>query len=210
MTPSRPAPSKRSNQSAATLAIGRGRRQVQRRGDAREQSFELGAALPERELPQIPVAFAQHVQEHDRRRDLPRQQLNARGGRMDPQLQRVEVERAVPRDHDLAVEDAASRKLRRQRFEELGEVAVERLFVPALDQELVPVSKHQHAKPVPLGFEEESVAFGQSTDALGEHGKKRRTNYELHTEPFLRKMRRRGRSIDRSADARIPFDIELD
>jgi hypothetical protein len=53
---------------------------------------------------------------------------------MKPKLQRVEVETTILGDHDLSVERAPRRQLRLQRFDQLGEIAVERLLVAALDE----------------------------------------------------------------------------
>jgi len=45
-----------------------------------------------------------------------------------------------------------------QRFDEFGEVAVERLLVSRAEYHLVAVAEHDAAKAVPLGFESQ-VAF---------------------------------------------------
>ena len=72
-------------------------------------------------------------------------------------------------------------KLRAQRLEQLGEVAVQRFFVAALDQDLVAVAKDERAKPVPLGFEDPVPAGRQFTDALGQHRQERRVHGKIHT-----------------------------
>ena len=74
---------------------------------------------------------------------------------MEAQLQRLEVEPAVA---------ARSRSRRRARSArgscalsgstQLGEVAVERLLVAALDEELVAVAEHERAEAVPLRLED--------------------------------------------------------
>ena len=66
------------------------------------------------------------------------------------QLQRVEVEPAVVRDHELAVEHDLVGKLREQRLAQLGEVAQQRLLVAALEIEVVAVAEHDAAEAVPL------------------------------------------------------------
>ncbi len=78
---------------------------------------------------------------------------------MEAQLQCVKVEFIVLDDDNLAIENAARRQRRAQRLEQLGKVAVERLFVAALDQDLVSVAKDQRTKSVPLGLED--VVFAQ-------------------------------------------------
>ena len=56
---------------------------------------------------------------------------------MESQLQQVEVEATGADDHDLAVDDAALGQVRDERRAELGEVAVQRAQVPALDVEAI-------------------------------------------------------------------------
>ena len=106
MTPSRPAPSKRRNQSDATLdSRVAGVRWIGGAADA-EQRFQLLAPLLERFATQIAVALAEQVEEHDRCRDLLGQKLHPRRGRMKAELQRLEVEAAILGDDDLAIEHA--------------------------------------------------------------------------------------------------------
>ena len=89
-------------------------------------------------------------------------------------------------DHELAVERAAARELRGERRAQLGEVAVERLRVAALEQQLVAVAEHEHAKAVPLRLEDPVRAVGQRGDALGEHRQDGRVDGELHAGILLR------------------------
>ena len=133
ITPSSPAPSKRLNQSAAVArSVVAGVRWIG--GFApREALLEQRAPLAERHVAQVAVAVAEQIEEDDRRRDLRRQQLHARRRRVNALLQHLEVERPSRDDDDLAVEDAALGQLGAQRLDQLGEVAVERLFVAALD-----------------------------------------------------------------------------
>ena len=88
---------------------------------------------------------------------------------MDAQQQRLEVERAVPGDDHLAVDDAALRQRGPERVGELREVAVERLEVARLRVHLVAVAEDDGAEPVPLGLEQPAVALGQAVDRLGQH-----------------------------------------
>ena len=62
----------------------------------------------------------------------------------------------------------------------LGKVAVQRFFVAALDQDLVPVAENQRAKPIPLRFENPCSAGGQFADSLGEHRQDRRVHRKVH------------------------------
>ncbi len=112
MTPSRPAPSKRRNQSAATLgSLVAGVRWI---GGAAEESSDSSSRRRSWKAiaPQIPVALAEQVEEDDRCRDFLDKKLHPRRGGMNAELQRIEVERAIPGDDDFAVEHAASGQLR--------------------------------------------------------------------------------------------------
>ena len=64
-------------------------------------------------------------------------------------------------DHHLAVEHAALRELGAERVAELGEVAVQRLQVAALREHLVAVAEDEGPEAVPLGLEQPAVALGQ-------------------------------------------------
>src|SRR4029453_4946784 len=108
-----------------------------------------------------------------------------RGG-VDAELERLEVEPAGGCDDELAVERAAQWELCGEMRPQLGEVAVERFRVAALEQELVPIAEHQHAKAVPLRLEDPVRAVGKRADALGEHRQDRRVDGELHARILLR------------------------
>ena len=73
-----------------------------------------GVAVPE-----------QQVEGDEDRRDLGRELADAALGRVEPRLHRVEVEHAVARDHDLAVERGVGREQLAER-PQLGEVAQQR------------------------------------------------------------------------------------
>ena len=92
ITPSRPAPSKRVNQSAAIAdpsSRASGESAASRRARSR---LELGASLRERRAAEIAIALAEKVPEDDGRGELPGQHLHARRRRVQPELQRLEVE----------------------------------------------------------------------------------------------------------------------
>jgi hypothetical protein len=84
MTPSRPAPSKRLNQSAATARSGAKRRAAK-----------------------IAIPHAEQIPEDHRRGRLLRQELHARSRRVDPLLEEIEVEAMTAGHDDLTVQDAA-------------------------------------------------------------------------------------------------------
>src|SRR4029077_17120110 len=99
---------------------------------------------------------------------------------MEAQLQCVEVEFIVLDDDNLPIENAAGRQRRAQWLQQVGEVAVEGLFVAALDQDLVSVAKDQRTKSVPLGLEDVIFPSGQFIHALGKHGQERRVHWKVH------------------------------
>jgi len=74
--------------------------------------------------------------------------------RVDALQQRVEVQPAVPRDDDLAVQHTAWRKLLPKRRDHLGEVPGERLAGTAADLDLVAVTEDDRPEAVPLGLVE--------------------------------------------------------
>ena len=82
--------------------------------------------------------------------------------------------------HHLAVDDAPVRQRGLQRRRELREVAVHRLLVAALQQDLLPVAKNQRSKPVPLGLELPSLAVRQGLRAAGQHGREGRSERQSH------------------------------
>ena len=172
MTPSRPAPSKRRNQSAATLeSLVAGVRCSGGAAD-REQRLQHAPPLSERHAAQIAVPLAEQVEEHDRRRDLLRQQLHARRRRMKAQLQRVEVERAIlARRRSRRRARSARAAASASGSTSSGKVAIERLLVAALNQDLVAVAKDQRAKAVPLRFEDPGPPAGSSPTRLASIGK---------------------------------------
>ncbi len=66
--------------------------------------FELGPTLLEWALPDRRALPDEHVEDDEGRRNLGREPPDPRFGRMEPHLHRVEVDRSVADDHDLAVE----------------------------------------------------------------------------------------------------------
>ena len=170
MTPSRPAPSNRSNQSAASArSVVAGVRWIGGSTLASERGEPL-AALALRHRPQVLVVQRQQVPRHERGGRLRGEHPDPRLGRVDAQQQRLEPQAAVGRDHDLAVEHAALRQLGAERLGELRKVAVQRLEVTALRVDLVAVLEHDRAEAVPLRLEQPAVALGEARRGLGEHG----------------------------------------
>src|SRR5688572_8252325 len=73
---------------------------------------------------------------------------------MQPELQRLEVQRFAPSDHDLSVEHALPGKLSQQRRDQVRVVPRKWLRVPALQVDLALVTKDEHAETIPLGLED--------------------------------------------------------
>ena len=91
---------------------------------------------------------------------------------MEPHLHRVEVDRALADDHDLAVE----RRARRQQLAErpqLGEVAQQRPLVARPERELLADVLEHAAEAVPLRLVLPPFALGQLAHELGLHRRKR-------------------------------------
>ena len=98
------------------------RRQVNRRRRAGERALELLPPFRLRSIPHVRAVDGEQVEGHERRRARLRELRDARRRRMQPQLQRVEVEAVRRRDHDLAVDDAIRREPGQQRFVQLGKI----------------------------------------------------------------------------------------
>src|SRR5262249_12125048 len=110
----------------------------------------------------------QHVEDDELRRYLRRQLLDARLRRMEARLHRVEVDRTVARDHDLAVECGPRRKQLAERAE-LGEVAQQRTLVPRPQRELAARILEHPAEAVPFRLVLPALAVGELADELGLH-----------------------------------------
>lgn len=99
---------------------------------------------------------------------------------MDAELKCIEIEMTIVGDHEFAVENAFLGKLLAHRFKHLGEVAVERLFIAALQENLIPIAKYEDAKAIPLGLVD-PVPLGRDLfDAFGEHRKDWRIYGDVH------------------------------
>ena len=110
------------------------------------------APLFERLASQIALALSEQIEEHDGCRDLFRQKLDPRRGRVKAELECVEIEAPIIGDDDFAIEHATGRQLRLQRLEKLWKVAVQGLCIAALDLDFVAVAEDQCPKTIPLRF----------------------------------------------------------
>jgi hypothetical protein len=101
---------------------------------------------------------------------------------VDTQLKRFEVQPAGSHNHDLTIQHATLRKLRSERLEELGIITGERLLVPALDEYLVAIPKHERSETVPFRFKDPISIGGELTDCFGEHRQDRWIYRKMHVE----------------------------
>ena len=89
--------------------------------------------------------------------------------RMKPKLERVEIEPARRRDHDLAVDNAAVRQPFQKGRVKLRKVAVERSQVATLNEDLGYPVKNDGAKAIPFGLIQERCPHGELLGKLREH-----------------------------------------
>src|SRR5438034_1105315 len=81
----------------------------------------------------VVVSLREKVEHDDRCRRLLRKEFHARGRRMNAELQRFEVERAVSCDNDFTVQNTTCGQLRIERRQQFREVTVQRFLVATLD-----------------------------------------------------------------------------
>ena len=173
ITPSRPAPSNRDSHSDAwTRSRVIGVRWIGGLASASSRSRRTRRSLLG-DVAQVLPVDGDRVERDERGRRLLRELGDARGGRMQSHLQRVEVEPARRGDHDLAVDHAAVGQTGEQGVVQLGKVAVERPQVAALDEHLFAPRKTiarnpshfgSYRKPSPTGS---SVASFASIGSIG-------------------------------------------
>ena len=139
---------------------------MDRRARAGQGLLQRAPPLPERLAGQVAVPEREQVEGDEVGRGALREQLDPALGRMDPLLQRLEVEASARgvRHDDLPVDDAALGEARLDGRHDLGEVAVHRPPVAAADLDLVAVPEDDRAEPVPLGL----VAVGAERDVRTE------------------------------------------
>jgi hypothetical protein len=150
-----------------------------RRGLAKKHLQEL-AALALGSGAEVAVVEGEQIPGHVAGGRLGREQLDPRRRGVDAQQQRVEVQAARPGDHHLPVQDAAWWQCGAQRGREFGEVAVERLLVAALDEDLVAVAEDDGSKAVPLGLVLPARADRNLVGQLGQHRLDRRLKRQVH------------------------------
>ena len=117
---------------------------------------------------------------------------------MDPLLQRLELQPAVDRHHDLAVDHAALRQLGLERLDQLGEVARHRLLVAAADLDLVAVPEDDRAEAVPLGLVRRTVR--DLGHGLGQHRRDGWHDGQLHAATSCRPQTGPGTALTGGGD----------
>ena len=135
----------------------------------REQSLEARAALLLRGPTQILSVDGNRVERHERGRRLQGKLRDAGRGRMEPHLERVEIQAVGRRDDDLAVQHAALGQACQQRVVQLGKVAVEGTQVAALDEDLSPAAEDDRAEAVPFRLIQPPIASRELVRKLGQH-----------------------------------------
>src|SRR3954471_22726618 len=90
---------------------------------------------------------------------------------MQSHLQPAEIEAVRRRHDDLAIHDGADRQLREKDVVQLGEVAIERPQIGALDVDVIlaRAAKHDRAKPVPFWLEQKIAVYRDGFSEFGEH-----------------------------------------
>ncbi len=100
---------------------------------------------------------------------------------MNSQLQRIEIQPLLRRNHNLAIEHAPFRQLLQQNLNHLRKIPVQRLPIPALQQHLIAIPKHHTPKPIPLRLKDPLLASRNLSNPLRKHRQYRRTQRQAHT-----------------------------
>ena len=166
----------------------RGREPDARTGEVpRRERLERATAHREGVLGErVPVLVHEQVEREQRRGAFARQLAHATLGRMDAEEQRLELEAALHRHDELAVEHAAAHRERGDRLRDLGEVARERLSRLRLERDVPAVLERDAAEPVPLRLEQPAVALGQRADEARLHRGQRRAKRKVERRPAHR------------------------
>ena len=130
------------------------------------------APLLERELVDRLAVPEEEVERDEVGRNLGRELAHAALRRMEAHLQRVEVERSVALDDDLAVDSRVRLQFLPERLE-LREIAEEGAAVTAPEMQLARHVLEDPLKAVPLGLVLPTVRIGQLVDELGLHRRER-------------------------------------
>src|ERR1700721_1402859 len=99
---------------------------------------------------------------------------------MQSELQRVKVKFIVLDNDQFAIQHTALWQTPTQKVEQFREIAIERLFIAALNQYFVAISKHQDPKPIPLRFEAPISCIRKSIDTFADLGQQGRIARAVH------------------------------
>src|SRR5437763_2020472 len=138
--------------------------------EALAATLELSPPFLERPAPHLVAVPEQEIEGDELRRDLAGEAPDTALRRVEPHLHRVEVEHAVPLDHDLAVQGRVGREELAER-PELREVAEERAAVTAPERELAAVVLEHPAEAVPPRLVLPVPRGRKPCDELGPHGR---------------------------------------
>ena len=131
------------------------------------------AAFFERKFMDCLAIPKQEVESDEVRGNLLRELAHPAFGGMEAHLQRVEVERSVPRDHDLAVDGRVRLQLLPERLQ-LREIAEEGTAITAPEMQLAGHVLEDPAETIPLRLVLPAVRLGQLIHELGLHRRKRK------------------------------------
>ncbi len=162
-------------------SVPRRRSHMNRRSRPAQHLLQPPPPLRKRRLPQILLPHPKQIEKHHRSRTLLRQHLHPRSRRMNPQLQRIKIQPVLRRNHNLAIQHTALRQLRQQHLHHLRKIPIQRLPIPALHQNLVPIAKHNAPKPIPLRLKDPPVTRRNLRHPFRKHRQYRRTQRQAHS-----------------------------
>src|SRR6185295_10313433 len=123
----------------------------------RQQPLELRATFVKRSIPQVLAADGERVEGDERRRRVLGEPGHPRRGRVEPQLQGVEVQSARRGDDDLAVQYCTGGEPGEQRVVQLRKIPIQRSQVAALDEDVRGPAEDNRAESVPLRLVQERI-----------------------------------------------------
>ena len=132
-------------------AISRHRRDVNGRLNVAETLLEQSSALVLCRGHHAAAIDREHVERDERCRRFLRQLGNTRCRRMQPHLQRVEIQSGRRRDDDLTVDHTADRQLVQQQIVQLRKISIERPQVAALNEHIEAPRNTSARKPSHFG-----------------------------------------------------------
>ena len=107
-------------------------------------------------------------------------ELDPRSSRVNAKLKSVEIETALSHDNDLDIEDTPRRQRDSKGLQQFREVAVERLAIAALNDDVIVVAKDQCPEAVPFRFKYPVLSLRKLRYSFGEHRQYRRGYGKSH------------------------------